>query len=208
MEVAKTTARAMLVCLLGALSIRAADLPGDWSGDYPPCRRHDELLKPGHMRLGIWLATAEPRLSEAFTRALDFWAGILDMEWHEEHSSNCSIQIVTGPARLFRPAELARAQFPGRPAFQGWIALNPAAAVSDEERYLLAVHEVGHLLGLPHNPSARSVMYFLCFEGPPQLDATDLARLAARHKLRAVITVDTRLPSGPKLDRAGAPAAE
>jgi hypothetical protein len=52
------------------------------------------------------------------------------------------------------------------------------------ERYTIAVHELGHLLGLPHNPSAKSVMYYLNLDGLILLDTVDLAELCARHKLR------------------------
>jgi hypothetical protein len=40
------------------------------------------------------------------------------------------------------------------------------------------------MLGLKHNPNARSVMYYLDLEGQEYLDATDLALLASRHRLR------------------------
>jgi len=39
-------------------------------------------------------------------------------------------------------------------------------------------------LGLRHNPSVHSVMYYLDLEGTEVLDQTDLATLAVRHKLR------------------------
>jgi predicted Zn-dependent protease len=50
--------------------------------------------------------------------------------------------------------------------------------------YLTAVHEIGHMLGLKHNPSARSVMYYLDLDGSEVLDTRDLAALASHHKLR------------------------
>jgi hypothetical protein len=40
------------------------------------------------------------------------------------------------------------------------------------------------MLGLKHNPSVRSVMYYLDLQGSEVLDQTDLTILAARHKLR------------------------
>ena len=40
------------------------------------------------------------------------------------------------------------------------------------------------MLGLKHNPSAHSVMYYLDLEGTEVLDQSDLERLATRHKLR------------------------
>jgi hypothetical protein len=136
------------------------------------------------MHLGVRFSTTDRELVEAFSRALDFWVTVLDMDWHLADSGNCSIHIVAGPAAMFKPAEVARAQFPDRPAFQGLIAINTKARLSREEQYTVAVHELGHLLGLKHSSSANSVMYFLCFDGPVRLDPADLAALAARHKLR------------------------
>ena len=59
-----------------------------------------------------------------------------------------------------------------------------SAPLSREETYLTAVHEIGHLLGLKHNPNPSSVMYYLDLEGPEVVDITDLAALASHHKLR------------------------
>ena len=167
------------------MAARAGEPPGDWSGNYLPCDRHQEVLKREHMNLGVRFSTADAGLAADFARAMNFWATILDMEWHEEDSRGCSIQIVDGVPGLFPSTEVARAQFPGRPAFQGWIAFNPKRDLPSSERYLVAVHELGHLLGLAHNPSARSVMYYLCLDGAVLLDAADLAALAAHHRLRA-----------------------
>jgi predicted Zn-dependent protease len=50
--------------------------------------------------------------------------------------------------------------------------------------YLTAVHEIGHMLGLRHNPNPESVMYYIDLEGPEVLDAYDLKSLAAHHTLR------------------------
>ena len=176
--------RSIILCVLGACSLRAGELPGDWRGNYPPCDRHEELLKHEHMNLGVRFLASDPGLAAAFARAMDFWAGVLDMEWHEEPGRDCAIQVVNGDRKLFHSADVARAQFPDRPSFQGWIAFNPKVELSAEERYMVAVHEVGHMLGLPHNPNARSVMFFLCVDGPVMLDAADLEALAARHRLR------------------------
>jgi predicted Zn-dependent protease len=50
--------------------------------------------------------------------------------------------------------------------------------------YLTAVHEIGHMLGLRHNPNPSSVMYYIDLEGSEVLDSCDLTSLAAHHKLR------------------------
>jgi hypothetical protein len=50
--------------------------------------------------------------------------------------------------------------------------------------YRIAVDEIGHMLGLRHNPDIRSLMYSLDLDCSDLLDADDLAALAAHHKLR------------------------
>jgi len=153
------------------------------------------------MDLGVRLSTSNRELSAAFARAMDFWSGILDMRWHLEDGRNCAIQIVDGEPGLFKPAEAARAQFPGSPAFQGWIAFNPRITLSADELFSVAIHEIGHVLGLQHSPNAYSVMYFLALEGPVALDDGDLAALAAHHKLRGAgplpdsLSVDFEAPA-------------
>ncbi len=123
---------------------------------------------------------------------MDFWAGVLDVEWHRVDSGNCSIQLIDGPPELFdaaggRSVVAARSQFPDRPSFQGSIAFNPCLNPTEREMFVVSVHEIGHLLGLPHNPSGSSVMFFLELDDPVFLDVADLNALAGRHKLRAGI---------------------
>src|SRR5580700_8663754 len=111
------------ICLLLAVafSVAEAETPANWTADYPPCNRHAELLKQGHMDLGVRLATTNSLLAEQFRRAMDSWARILDLEWHEDDSRNCSIQLIDGERQLFHPAAVvARAQMPDQADFQGW----------------------------------------------------------------------------------------
>ena len=161
-----------------------AEVPGNWSGDYAPCDRHDELLKRSAMELGVRFSTSDRRVAVEFARALDFWSTILDMTWYAENSRKCAIQIVDGHPGLFQPAQVARAQFPEARSFQGWIAFNPGSSLSGNDLFLTAVHELGHALGLRHSPNASSVMYFLRTGDEVVLDGTDLAALELRHKLR------------------------
>jgi hypothetical protein len=138
------------------------------------------------MNLGVRFSQSNSALNAEFARAMSFWASILEMDWHEEDSRACAIQALDGDPDLFRPGEVARAQFPGLPAYQGWIAFNPRVSLPANELFVTAVHELGHLLGLPHSSNASSVMYFLALDGPVFLDSADLAALATQHRLRAV----------------------
>ena len=170
-------------CLTFALALAAADRSGDWTGDYAPCDRHDEVLNRGRLDLGVRFSTGDRELAAEFARAMDFWATVLDMDWHVEEGRHCAIQLIDGDPGLFKPAESARSQFPGAASFQGWIAFNPRPLPAGE-MFLTAVHEIGHLLGLSHSRNPSSIMYFLSLEGPVSLDSDDLAALSARHRLR------------------------
>src|SRR5262245_38455321 len=107
--------RLSILWLLCGFAMTADSRPGNWSGDYSPCDRHGEILKQSHMNLGVRFSTSDSALAMEFARALNFWAAIVDMNWYEEASRGCSIQIVDGNRDLFRNAEVARAQFPHRP---------------------------------------------------------------------------------------------
>ncbi len=173
------------LCLLVAFSVAQAAPPPNWSANRPPCNRHAELLKRGHMDLGVRLATTNPLLAEQFRRAMDSWSRILDLDWHEDDTDSCSIQVFDGDPDLFRPVVVAaRSQLPDRNDFQGWIAFNPTQPLSETDLYRISLHEIGHMLGLQHSSNATSVMYFLDLEGLDSLDPTDLAALARHHKLR------------------------
>ncbi len=60
--------------LLVCLSVATAEPLANWSANYPPCNRHSELLKQGHMDLGVRVATANQLLAEQFRHAMDAWA--------------------------------------------------------------------------------------------------------------------------------------
>jgi hypothetical protein len=156
----------------------------NWTGPYSACDQRGELLKHQAMDIGVKFSTSNPELEGEFRQALTFWSEVLDMKWHEDPTSSCSIQLVDGTPEILKRSIVARSQFTDWDNFQGWIAFNPTAGLTRTEMYLTAVHEIGHMLGLKHNPNARSVMYYLDLEGQEYLDATDLALLAARHKVR------------------------
>ena len=125
---------------------------------------------------------------------MDFWASVLDLEWHEDSTDTCSMEVADGERQLFEPTPdnmVARSQFPDRRDFQGWIVFNPAVKLTPAEYYRISVHEIGHMFGLRHNSNTRSVMYDLDLECSEELDATDLASLRARHKLRVSALTET-----------------
>ena len=171
----------LLVCLGTAFG----ESPANWTANYPPCNRHSELLTQEHMNLGVRVATANQALAAQFRRAMNSWASIIDLDWYEDDTHSCAIQLVDGKRELFEtPAVAARSQLPDRPYFQGWIAFNPTQEHSDIEMYRIALHEVGHMLGLQHSSNAKSVMYGFNLDGQKWLDPEDLSALAAHHKLR------------------------
>jgi len=139
------------------------------------------------MNLGVRVATANPVLAQEFRAAMDFWAKVLDLEWHEERTQNCSLEVIDGDRALFEPEPenmAARSQFPDRRDFQGWIAFNPAVVLNKMESYRISVHEIGHMLGLRHSTNIKSLMYGFDMDDSEALDMADLAFLAVRHKLR------------------------
>jgi hypothetical protein len=177
--------RLFFVSLLLCFGLAEAQPAANWTAASPPCQTRGELQRKGHMELGLRVATTNSYLAEQFRRAMDAWARILDLEWHEDNSQNCSIQLIDGEPKLFQPASVvARAQLPDRRDFQGSIAFNPAPELSESDLYRISVHEIGHMFGLQHSSNAMSVMYGLDLDGPEWLYPADLAELAKHHKLR------------------------
>lgn len=161
--------------------------PSNWSGPYRTCNNKGELLKSGHMDLGVRLETSNPLLASAFLRALNFWSGVLDMSFHQDESADCALALVEGTATVLHETNnVARAQFTDLANFEAWIAFDPHAPeyMSADELYATAVHELGHLFGLRHNPRANSIMYYLDCDGTSKLDEDDLRGLATHHVLR------------------------
>jgi hypothetical protein len=177
--------RLLIVWILIPLTSSFADQRTvNWTGPYTACNQRAELLKHDAMDLGVKFSTSNSELEQEFRQALRFWADVLDMTWHEDDTSSCSIQLVDGTPEILRHTIVARSQFTDWDNFQGWIAFNPKVQLNRTELYLTAVHEIGHMLGLKHNPNAGSVMYYLDLEGQEYLDSADLALLATRHKMR------------------------
>jgi len=184
--------RSILLWLL-LPGLLAAEPAANWSADYPQCSHRSDLLKQGPLNLGVRFNTTNLGLAEQFRRAMDFWASVLDLQWHEDSTETCSMELSDGQRELFEPTPnnmVARSQFPDRRDFQGWIVFNPAVKLTPAESYRISVHEIGHMLGLKHNPNTRSLMYDLDLECSEELDATDLASLRSRHKLRVSATTE------------------
>ena len=99
------------------------------------------------------------------------------------------MRVIDGTAAIFGSNVAARSQFTDRPKFRGKIAVSPTVAkeMSSAEIYASAVHELGHILGLKHNASSRSVMYFLGLDGTEVLDGEDILELSRHHQLRLEI---------------------
>jgi predicted Zn-dependent protease len=174
--------------LLACFSVAEAENSTNWNANSPPCDQHSELLKHGHMDLGVRVATTNALLAEQFRRAINSWARIVDLDWHEDNTQNCSIQLIDGERELFQPAYMvARSQLPDRFNFQGSIAFNRSQSLTAAELYRISVHEIGHVLGLQHSLSAMSVMYALEVDGLEWLDPADLTVLAKHHKLRIAV---------------------
>lgn len=170
-----------LLCV--GLSFSGA-LPANWTGAYPTCTASSELLKYESMDLGVRLETSNPVLAAQFQAALNFWSTVIDMRWHLDQTSLCAMELLDGQPHLFDDSTVAKSHLVTRSGFQGWVAFNAKAPLTREELFFTAVHEIGHLLGLNHNPNATSIMYYTNRGGPSLLDEADLASLAALHKLR------------------------
>lgn len=111
----------ILLCLLICSGFAYAGSPANWSANYPPCNRHAELLQQGHMDLGVRVATTNLALARQFRRAMDTWARILDLDWHEDDTQSCSIQIVDGERQLFQPEAVAARSRVARPSLFRWM---------------------------------------------------------------------------------------
>lgn len=177
--------RVVVLALLSSISCLAGQPLKNWTGPYPTCIASPELLKYETMDLGVRFFTSNAALAVQFKNTISFWATVVHINWHTDQTSSCAIELLDGNPRLFEDSTIAKSQLPDRSGFQGLIAFNPQAPLTEEELFLTAVHELGHMLGVPHNPDPSSVMYYTNRQGSNVLDVNDLLALSKRHKLRS-----------------------
>ena len=148
----------------------------NWTSADAPCAKYDDLRKPVLGDIGVKIDATEA-WADGFRRALSFWNTVLAANFHEETNLNsCAVRIVNGGPDILNNAIVARSQLIERNNFRGKIAVSPGAAkaMSSAEIYGSAVHELGHMLGLKHNVSSQSIMYFLNVNGTEILDRKDI----------------------------------
>jgi hypothetical protein len=186
----------LLIGLLWVCLGSAQDsLPSNWTSADTPCAKYDDLRNPVLGNIGVKIDAVEP-WANGFRRALSFWNSVLPANFHEETDLNtCAVRIINGGPDILSRVLIARSQLTDRDNFRGMIAVRPEAAreLSGAEIYGAAVHEFGHMLGLKHNGSRHSVMYFLDVNGTEILDDKDILELGKHHELRQAIA-STGLP--------------
>jgi hypothetical protein len=187
----KTFVAGVLAVWLGFAAHITAVAEGEpqanWASADEPCAKYDDMREPVLGDIGVKIDANEP-WADGFRKALSFWNTVLAAHFHEETNlSACAIRIINGGPGILNNGIVARSQLTGRGNFRGKIAVSPGAAkaMSSDEIYGAAVHELGHMLGLKHNASSRSVMYFLNVNGTEVLDSKDTLDLSSHHRLCA-----------------------
>jgi len=187
---------AWLGCASHVTALAQETQQSNWTSVDAPCAKYDDLRNPVLGDIGVKIDATEP-WADGFRRALSFWNSVLAANFHEDTNLNsCAVRIINAGRKIVNEAIVARSQFTERDNFRGKIAVSPRAAKAmlRAAMYATAVHEFGHMLGLKHNASSQSVMYFLNVNGTEVLDSQDILDLSARHKLRADVIPTDGLP--------------
>jgi hypothetical protein len=132
----------------------------NWSTSDKPCANYNDLKKYALGDIGVKIDVSDPAWAAAFRRALVFWNKVLDVNFHEENNINaCALRITDGPLVMFGGGFTAFAQFADLDGFEAKIVVLPQVPLSPAGKFVNAVHEVGHIVDLRHNPDPKSVMY-------------------------------------------------
>jgi hypothetical protein len=132
----------------------------NWSTPDEPCAKYNDLKKYALGDIGVKIDVSDPAWAAAFRRALVFWNKILDVNFHEEKNINaCVLRITDGPLAMFDGNYTAFAQAADLDGFEAKIVVLPQVPFSPAATFVNAVHEIGHVVDLRHNPDPRSVMY-------------------------------------------------
>lgn len=132
----------------------------NWSTPDKPCANYNDLKKYDLGDIGVKIDVSDPAWAAAFRRALVFWNKVLDVNFHEEKNINaCALRITDGPLVMFGGGFTAFAQFADLDGFEAKIVVLPQVPLSPAGKFVNAVHEIGHIVDLKHNPDPKSVMY-------------------------------------------------
>ena len=132
----------------------------NWSTSDKPCAHYNYLKNYDLGNIGVKIDVSDPAWAAAFRRALVFWNKVLDVNFHEEKNINaCALHITDGPLVMFGGGFTAFAQFADLDGFEAKIIVLPQVPLSPAGKYVNAVHEIGHIVDLRHNPDPKSVMY-------------------------------------------------
>jgi len=168
----------------------------NWTSTAAPCAKYDDLRQPVLGNIGVRIDTAGP-WADAFLQAFRFWNSVLVVNFHEDTIlDTCAVRIIAGGPDILHETVVARTQLIESGNFRGMIAVSQRAAtsMSSTELYGVAVHEFGHLLGLKHNPSIQSLMYYFDLNGTEVLDSKDMVALSSLHTVRPTISPTRFLP--------------
>jgi Matrixin len=132
----------------------------NWSTPDKPCANYNDLKKYALGDIGVKIDVSDPAWAAAFRRALVFWNKVLDVNFYEENNIKaCALRITDGPLEMFGGGFTAFAQFADLDGFEAKIVVLPQVPLSPAGKFVNAVHEIGHILDLKHNPDPKSVMY-------------------------------------------------